>query len=371
EIEAVMPDGLVISHGEGDLPDLSLDLNPYAEAIQLRPMIIFLAVAIRGRGLALSERYGSEEGGPVPDENTGEGDLPLPVLKPRLYLLPGDDPLNKYVGFPLVEIAYRNEVFGRTRFEPPWLRVGQGSAIYDMCTAIASRLREKAAFLADEVRSPSAAARVPQLIEKRLMVHYLIGELPAFEAVLRSNQSHPFPLFVALCSLLGHVAGLATSLLPPVLEPYDHNNLFATFEQANAAIGKAIDQGVNETYRGYPFALEGDEFHILFDPSWSNRTLLLGVRAAPGLPEIDTVAWMSSALIASRSEILGLRDRRVSGAVRKRVDADGDLVPARGVTLFSLAFDPEVILPGKELVILNPGGGRRPEEIVLYVKDRV
>jgi type VI secretion system protein ImpJ len=371
ELEAVMPDGLVVSHSAGDLPDLSLDLNAYAPAVQLRPMTIFLAVAIRGHGLALSERYGSAEGGPVPDENTGEGDLPLSVLKPRLYLLPGDDPLNKYVGFPLVEIAYRNEVFTRTRFEPPWLRVAPGSAIYDMCTSIATRLREKAAFLADEVRSPSAAARVPQLIEKRLMVHYLVGELPAFEAVLRSNQSHPFPLFIALCSLLGHVAGLGRSLLPPVLEAYDHNNLFATFEQVYAAIGKSIDEGVNETYRGYPFALDGDQFHLLFDPSWNQRPLILGVRSAPGVPEMETVAWMTSALVGSRPVILSLRDRRVGGAARKRIDADGDLVASRGVTLFSLTPDPENVLPGEELVIMNPGGGRRPEEIVLFVKNRV
>ncbi|HEV7921528.1 MAG TPA: type VI secretion system baseplate subunit TssK [Thermoanaerobaculia bacterium] len=371
ELEAVMPDGLIISHSAGDLPDLSIDLAEHAELIQQRPMMIFLAVAIRGRGLALSERYGSEEGGPVPDENTGEGDLPLPVLKPRLHLLLGDDPPNKYVGFPIAEVAYRNEVFTRTRFEPPWLRVSPGSAIYDTCASIATRLREKAAFLADQVRSPSASARVPQLLETKSMVHYLVGELPAFEAVLRANQSHPFPLFVALCSLLGHVAGLGRSLLPPVLEPYDHNNLFATFEQARAAIGKAIDEGVNESYSGYPFSLEGDEFRLLFDPAWNNRTLILGVRAAPGVPEIDTVGWMASALIGSQPVILSLRDRRVSGAPRKRIDGDGDLVPSRGVTLFSFTPDPEVVIAGEELVILNPGGGRRPEEIVLFVKNRV
>lgn len=371
ELEAVMPDGLVVSHSAGDLPDLSVDLAEHAELIQQRPMMVYLAVAIRGRGLALSERYGPDEGGPVPDENTGEGDLPMPILRPRLHLLLGDDPPAKYVGFPIAEIEYRNEVFARTRFEPPWLRVSAGSPIYDLCSSIAARLREKAAFLADQVRSPSASARVPQLLETKSMVHYLVGELPAFEAVLRTNQSHPFPLFVALCSLLGHVAGLGRSLLPPVLDPYDHNNLFASFEQARVAVARAIDEGVNETYSGYPFALEGDQFHILFDPAWANRTLILGVRAAPGVPEIDTVGWMASALIGSRPLILGLRDRRVTGAPRKRIDADGDLVPARGVTLFSFTPDPEVVVPGEELVILNPGGARRPEEIVLFVKNRV
>lgn len=50
-------------------------------------------------------------------------------------------------------------------------------------------------------------------------------------------------------------------------------------------------------------------------------------------------AWVAASLIAARSKIPSLRDRRVAGTVRKRIEADADLVPARGVTLYSLSAE--------------------------------
>jgi type VI secretion system protein ImpJ len=372
ELEAVMPDGLVVSHLPDEAPDLALDLAPYVEEMKQRPLAVHLAVAARGRGLALGERFAFEESGPAADENTGEGELAVPVLRPRLRLLLGDDPPPKYVSFPLARIAYRNEVFTRARFEPPWLRVAPGSPLYELCLAVAARLRAKAAFLADQVRSPSTSARVPQLLETKALLHGLVGELPPFEALLRSGAAHPFPLYLALCALVGHAAALGRSLVPPVLDPYDHNDLLASFEQARAAVWKAIDEGIQEAYTAYSFDYQDGAFALLFDPDWTTRTLILGVRAPTGVSDADMAAWVAASLIAARSKIPSLRDRRVAGTVRKRIEAGADLVPSRGVTLYSLSADPEFVTPGEELEIrnLDDPGDRRPEEIVLYVRNR-
>ena len=74
ELEAVMPDGLVVSYSAGEGPDLVFDLTQLAD-IRQKPAMVHLAVVARSRGLALAERYAFEESQPVPDENTGEGDL--------------------------------------------------------------------------------------------------------------------------------------------------------------------------------------------------------------------------------------------------------------------------------------------------------
>ena len=373
ELEAVMPDGLVVSQSAGQVPELSVDLTGRVDEMKQRPLMVHLAVAARGRGLAFAERYGSADAGPVADENTGEGDLPMPVLEPKLMLVVAEDLPPKYVGFPLVEIAYRNEVFTRTEFEPPWLRVGPGSATYDLCVAIAARLREKTVFLADQVRTPSVSASAAQLLETRLLVHCLTGELPAFEAVLRTGVSHPFPLYVALCSLVGHVAGLGRALIPPVLEPYDHNNLQATFAQAHAFIDRAVSEGVHEAYTRYTFNREGEEYHLLFDPDWATRSLILGVQAPSGVSEQEMAAWVAGSVIACASKIASLRDHRVMGLRRKRVDTDADLVPPRGMSLYSLPVDTQFIVPGEDLVVINPAseGQLKPESIVLFVRNRL
>jgi type VI secretion system protein ImpJ len=372
ELEAVMPDGLIVSRLADETPDLAVDLAPYVEEMKQRPLAVHLAVAARGRGLALAERFAFEESGPAVDENTGEGELPVPVLRPKLRLLLGDEPPPKYVSFPLARIAYRNEVFTRTRFEPPWLRVAPGSPLYELCLTVAARLREKAAFLADQVRSPSSSARVPQLLETKALLHGLVGELPPFEALLRTGVAHPFALYLALCSLVGHAASLGRSLMPPVLDAYDHNHLIASFEQARAAVFKAIDEGIQEAYTAYPFVYQDGAFRLPFDPDWTTRSLILGVRGPSGASEADMAAWVAASLIAARSKIPSLRDRRVAGTVRKRIEADADLVPSRGVTLYSLSADPELVTPGEELEIRNlddPDDRRRPEEIVLYVRN--
>lgn len=371
ELEAVLPDGLAISHAAGDVPALTIDLTQRIDEMKHRPVTVHLGIVARGRGLAVEERYASEEGGSIPDENTGEGELPIPILKPKLHLLLGDELPSKYISMPIAKIAYRNEAFTRARFEPPWLRVAPGSVIYDMCNTLAARLREKATFLAEQVRSPSSSAAMSQLVDTKILVHGLIGELPAFEALLRSGASHPFPLYVALCSLLGHVAGLGRALVPPVLDPYDHNDLFSTFDQAITAISKSVAEGIHEAYTPYPFLVEGDEFHLHFDPNWSGRPVILGVRAPSGVSDIDMAAWVGASVIASRSKITPLRDRRVTGASRRQIDAEADLVPPRGVTLYSLSPDSEFVQPGEELVVINPGerSRLRPDSIVLFVRN--
>ncbi|HYN20111.1 MAG TPA: type VI secretion system baseplate subunit TssK [Thermoanaerobaculia bacterium] len=373
ELEAVLPDGLIVSHLPDEMPDLVADLTQRADDLRQRPLTVHLAVAARGRGVALADRFGFEDGGPAMDENTGEGDLPLPILKPRLRLLLDDEPPPKYVTFPLAKVLYRNEVFTRTSYEPPWLRVAPGSAIYELCQGVAARLREKAAFLAEQARSSMSSVRAPQLLETKSMVHAMVGGLPAFEAALRCGVSHPFPLYLTLCTLLGHVAGLGRALVPPVLEPYDHNDLFATFEQVRIALFQAVDEGVHEGYTAYAFSYEEGAFRLRFDPDWMNRPLILGVKAPLGVPETEMAAWIAASLIAARPKIEDLWDRRVAGATRKRIESETDMVPIRGVSLYSLSADPEFVTPGEELEIRNLDdreGKRRPDEVVLYVRNK-
>jgi hypothetical protein len=82
---------------------------------------------------------------------------------------------------------------------------------------------------------------------------------------------------------------------------------------------------------------------------------------------------MAASLIASRPRISDLWDRRVVGTKRKRIESETGMVPIRGVTLYSLTADPEFVLPDEELEIRNlddRDGKRRPDEVILYVRNR-
>lgn len=377
ELDAVMPDGLVVHSLPGDGPELTADLGPHLEAMKLRPVTVHLAVSARRRGLAAAgsdlSRYESVDGEAVADENTGEGDLRLPRLRPALRLLIEEEPAARFTSFPLARVVYRNETFELAPgFVPPLVRVTLDSRLGELALGVARRLREKAVFLADQVRSPSIAARPSQLLETRSQVHSLVAALPPFEAMLNSNHAHPYPLYLALCAVVGAVAGVGKSLVPPALPAYDHHDLFATFDAARAFIFQTLDEGILESFTGYAFVLKEGSFLLPFDRQWLGRDVVLGVRARDGASESEIAAWMESAVIASRPKMPALRAKRMGGAPRSRVDSDGDLVPSRGVSLFALTPAPEFVVPGELLEITNPDdleGRRRPAEIVLYVRN--
>jgi type VI secretion system protein ImpJ len=379
-LEAILPDGLVVhwQPGDGGADDLSLDLSPQADAMKQGELTVWLVVPSRRAGDSPVKgelpRYESFETDGIADENTGEGDVAVPRLRPRLALLLSDEPPpRKYVGLPLARVSYRNEAFTLAEFVPPSLCVAVTSPLGVLCQGIARSLREKAVFLSERVRNPSVAGRAPQLLDTKAMIQSLVAALPRFEAVLLTGVAHPFTLYLALCDVVGHVAGVGRALVPPALDPYDHADPWPRFRAARDFIARVIDEGIIESYTGFPFYLEAGIFSLAFDQVWRNRPLVLGVRGAPGARERDLAAWMDDCLIGSKEKIPTLRDRRILGAPRKRIDGEGDLVPATGVVLYALDAAPELVEPNQLLQIVDVGAAgtaQRPIEIVLYVKSR-
>jgi type VI secretion system protein ImpJ len=371
ELEGVFPDGLIALQTESDPVKLTKDLTLSADTLRKQPLTVHLAVVKRSPRVDVRERYASVESDALADETTGEGALHTPVQKAKLELILGDDIAAKYVSFPIARVEFANGSYARTRYEPPGLRVGLDSLIYEVCMQLATRLREKSTLLAEEINSASSSDTPPQLVERKLLTHCLVGELPSFEAVLRSGVAHPFSLYVSLCSVLGHIAGLGSSLVPPMLAPYDHDDALASFEVIANAIHACVAEGFHETYVSHPFKMEGDEFRLLFKPEWSGRKVVLGVRAPSGVADPEMAAWVTRSIIASRSKVTATRDHKVTGAERKQIESDIDLVPPRGMTLYSVAPDPEFVQTGEDLIVTSPGDGRRlrPDSIVLFVRN--
>ena len=381
ELEAVMPDGLIVTHGlrqRQDEAPLELDLMPYAHEMAVKPLPIHLAVAALLPNAAMAAngaaaRYDSVEGDPVIDANTGDGELRIPRLQPHAQLLAIETPPKKYVSFPLMHVRYENEAFARTDFLPPRLTAPLRSPLGEMGTLVAKRLREKALFVFDKLRAPSQSMGAPLVLENKMLIQSLVAALPPFEAVVSTGAAHPYTLYIALCALLGHVSAVGASPVPPALDAYDHNNLRATFEQVKTLIFRALDEGIQETYTALPFHWDGRVFRLQFERHWMERILVLGVRAQAGVSEREMIDWMATALIGSDAKISSLQERRILGAARRQIDGDAELVPGRGVALFALQADPACIEPDEVLHILNPmeqSDALRPMEIVLYVKNR-
>ncbi|HKR00317.1 MAG TPA: type VI secretion system baseplate subunit TssK [Pyrinomonadaceae bacterium] len=375
-VEAVMPDGLVVSHQEGD--DLQIDLNS-SDGAKDKRLKVYLAVARQARPTSRGEnaRYSSVEGEAVVDEFTGEGKVRMLRLVPRLQLMVSDAPPKKAVSLPLIEVEYKDDGFVQTDFIPPLLTVtlspqlGAQSRLGIECEKIADKVRNKAQDLAGlaDVQSPGAAQRLD--LETKSWIRNLTASLPYLEAILNTKVSHPYPVFLALCSMAGHLSALGTKLVPD--KPfYNHNDLQATFQPVIKFIEQAIDKGLTSTYQSYPFTYTDGVFEREFEAAWKQRRLILGLRGQPGVSENDLIKWGEQCLIGSKLHLQSMREKRILGAKRMHIKGDGDLVPSRGVVLFSLKADSEFIEPNALLQIFNPGeyGHRvRPAEIVLHVKN--
>ena len=375
ELEAVMPDGLVVSFGLRRGEGLQIDLAQYAEQLKERPLTVHLAVAARESDSVTRgdiERYDSVEGDPVPDENTGEGSLRIPRLRPRLRLIVADAPPKKYVALPVARVYCRDETYTLTDFIPPALTVERQSPLGVICSWTARRLREKAMYLADQLRLPATGARAGVDRETEGLIRSIVASLPLLEAVLGTGASHPFIVYLALCTVAGQVSVMGRSLVPPAFAPYDHNDLRATFEPVLTYISRKVDEGVTATFTAYPFRYEEGVYSLFFERAWAGKRLAVGVRGATGSSEQEVVRWGYACVVGSRSRMRSMRESRVLGARRELIERDEDLVPPRGVVLFSLRPDSEFIEPDEELQIFNAGEhgpSQRPQEIVLYVRN--
>jgi type VI secretion system protein ImpJ len=399
DLEAVMPDGLVVSLGAGRGQELSVDLKPYGEHMKERPVTVHLAVAARQTDAITRgdlPRFDSVDGDPIADETTGEGQLRIPRLRPRLTLVvtdtpprkadatpgqtadaPGKQPLpdapaKHYVSFPLVRVIYNNESYALTDFIPPTLSVTPQSPLGRMCAPVAARLRDTAKSLSEQLTGQTVIGQSRRAGETEHLIQSLVTPLPQLEAVLRTGVSHPYLVYLALCATAGHICAMGRALIPPQFAPYDHDDLRATFRQALDFINRTIDVNVVSTYKLYPFSYEGGVFSRRFEREWAGRRLALGLRSQPGVSVEETKAWGRECVIGSESRMGTLRAKRVLGAAREWLERDELFVPPRDGVLFELRPDRDSVVPGDVLQIRNAGERdrmSRPAEIVLYVAN--
>ncbi len=384
ELEAVMPDGLLVVHG---LPDssrdeaLEIDLSKQGEQIGERGILVYVAVAAQQNGNGESRRFRSLKGDPVIDEVSATKARPINRLKPRLTLHAGAQLPVDLVGFPLARMIYRDSSFTLDdKFIPPLLSVpvkstdGDTSSLSaqrlgEMCSDIALRVRKRAMYLADEARVPSGSrGRFGDETAVRTLMLSLVGALPRMEAVLQIGCAHPYMVYEALCGLAGQLSVLGMEMVPTAFAPYNHNDLYATFQPVIKFIERSMDQGVPVTYKSFPFIYHKGAYELRFDGTWMKKRLALGIKGERGVTDAEIVKWGENCLIGSQGRMELLQANRITGAGRKHAERVGDVVTAKGVALFSLKADENFVEPEKLLQIVNREG-TRPVEIVLYVMD--
>jgi len=375
ELEAVMPDGLLVWHDSSQATEsLQLDLS----AIEPGGSATVFLAALADESADSNGDHGRYEpfrrtASDVPGRNGQE----IYRIRPRVSLEVGESLSKRFIGFPLARIIRKESFSLDPEFIPALLAVPMQSTSADaavaaaarlaeMCTEVAVEIRKRAMYLADEERAAGQGTPARSEVTPRIMLSLVAG-LPSFEAMLKIGVAHPLTVYLALCALTGPLTVLGKEMEAPNFAAYDHNDLYGSFKPVLDFIKRTLDQGVPLSYKSFPFIFEDSVFRLYFDGSWMDKRLALGVRRPHGMSEDDAVKWGSTCLIGSEGRIESIREKRIRGAARKHTERVGDVVPGKGISLFSLAADEDFIKADEVLEVRN--AGNQPAELVLHVLD--
>jgi type VI secretion system protein ImpJ len=384
ELEAVLPDGLLVLYPSGDgEPELELDFKSAELDPRVAPVTVHVAVAARTEHAASSGgllRYRSAEGRPVADENTGDNELAVPRLRPalslHLTLSPLHPPSSKYVSLPLARIAFRDETFVSESYEPPRIALARDSLLHRCAQRIAVQLREKARALGESLQSARLQGSEEHTSQTAVQLRSLVRTLPRLEALLESGVAHPFPVYLTLCDVIGDLAVIGGQLNLPQLSGYEHRDALPPFTEIAVHIERVLAL-LREAFRSVRFTrLESGRFGLAMRPGWVTDTLIVGARIAPGQPADAVREWMESALIGSSSRMRNIRENRVLGAAREAaVEApELDLVAPPNVLLYRVGAEASAIVPEDMLEVagsIEEPGHEQPRELLLYLPARL
>ncbi len=371
ELEAIMPDGLVISSylSEGEV--IEIDLTTYAKEMESGPLIVYLAVPKYKHGAANATgnipRFQSLEDIQVVDENTGGGELTIPRMAPNISLFVGEEPPSTYVNFPMFEVSIESNAYVVSDFITPCLKVKPASEIGTLCADLCHKIRQKTAFLSERLLTRSTGF---MSAEAEDFARALSTSLLPFEAMLNSEASHPYTLYLGLCNLAGHVAGLNPAQIPPIFEPYNHNDLRATYSRVAEFINLMVDR-IHEGYSIIPFSIEDRIFSLKLHDEWLGERMVLGAKAPPEMSISELTQWVKESVICTDSYVKTAMDNRVLGARRSIISMDEKmkLLPPKDVVLCEIEVDAKYITGGETLRVFNVSDtpAKRPIEVVLYI----
>ncbi len=373
-LEAVMPDGMAVTWPAGapGLPDLALDITPLASQLEEEEAAVYLTVgrARSSRVSAQPARFRGVPGDPVEDEISEALPVDIPRAVPNLGLVAGDRPSSAFLHLKLMTVRKDNEVYKRGAYVPALLDVAPHSEVRQRAQALAAQMRSKAAFLVKQTSDPSS--RIEDrltLLEGKARLASLVVGLPVLEALLRSPAVSPHALFLALCAQLGPLATLRPGAVPMLPPAWVHDDPMAALGPVLDALEDFVGE-VSQEWRTRLFDFDAGAFTVMLETVVPGTRLVVGLR---GQPERELVAWMSGAVIGSRTVWSTLSDRRVLGAARRRIDDAPELGlrSSAGYTLFAIEVAEAFIAAGQPLVISNANetsAMQRPHEMVLFIK---
>ena len=374
ELEAILPDGTAVALDQDDPQaiDLSLRLDAMKEALTAGPQTVWLCLPVT-RNMKLPEmasRFLSVKTDPVEDEVSDAAPADIPRLMPNLSLAIGATPPALMVSMALACVLEDDGVIKLGDALPAMLDLQAAPELLDVVRDFVHTLRSKAAFVA---RQSAGVSQADQRSERLLLLQRLscmVPGLPVLEAHLQSSVIAPYPLYLALCNLLGPMSLLRPGALPITPPPYEHAQPHLSFMPLMKELSENLSE-VSQDYREVNFEWSNGAFELVLRPEWIGQRLVLGLK---GQDSNEIEDWMDTAVIGPAQVFSELREKRVLGYRRSRIAgaAEMQLRSLPGVMLYEISTGPELMQAESRLVI-GPSGraghAGRPASMSLFIRS--
>ena len=382
---AILPDGLVVDYRSTDDDVLQADIAD----VDSTPTTVYLTVPIQVDGSASErseiQRYFSRDDKPRKDENTGDNEIIMPRLVPKLSLQVTDRVGDRYISLPLFQVVKPEggSLEIAPDYCPPLLsisadkfrlgneEVSAAKPIQQQAQALAFSIRHKAMQLAGIAEDGEDLGRNISQRHHRY-IRSMVQELPALELIADSNNSLPRDLYERLIRMAGSISEMAKSIIPPRFSAYSHIDNYPNFKQVITYIKQHVDS-VNLSYSTISFDVEREGMYTLhIDKEWAEKDLVVELKTPANMSSDDISQWFKTCRIASIQLHKDLSKRRLLGAKAELITSEGTsgISAAPGNVLFKIKADKNLIHTDKKLLIVSTSNKVKeyvPQSILLHM----
>ena len=378
ELEAILPDGtaVAIDAQEASAIDLSLKLDDLMDALASGPQTVWLSLPVT-RNMKMPEmasRFLSVKADAVEDEVSDAAPADIPRLLPNLMLAAGDMPPALTVSMAIASVLEDDGVIKLGDTLPALLDLHAAPGLLDALRDFVHTLRSKAAFVARQSAGVPQAEQRGERLALLQRLSCMVPALPVLEAHLQSPVISPYPLYLALCNLLGPMSLLRPGALPITPPAYDHAQPHLSLLPLLRELDENLSE-VSQDYREIPMEWVNGAFELALRPEWVGQRLVVGLKGSSSGANGEAEDWMDTAVIGPAHVFGELREKRVLGYRRTRIAGapEMQLRSLPGVMLYEIVPGPELQRPDSRLVIGasgRAGHAARPAAIGLFIRTQ-
>lgn len=338
-ITAIFPDGLLVRVGPDQSETTQRSILAHFDRGQ-KELLVYLAVPQDGPKQQIANattpdawatRYESATFDVFDSTAPGQS-AKIELAWPKVSILLGQEGQDRANLIPIARVIRQDKGYGLDpTFIPPSLSIHTSAGLELALRALLIKAHERRESLkrALSTRDLKHFGFEPQDLQRYLWLNSLSGAVATLEAMLHSQETSPYNLFLELTRWLGQLAALQKTASPITPHSYVHVKAHASFEPLFDRLFDLLDQCLINDYRVFELKRRSDGMWLAkleALPLDESQRFVLAVQSDQGY-ELTAKRLPALAKVASYAQISKVIHQAVSGALISYIPRPPSWVP--------------------------------------------